>query len=150
MIEAVKVVLVQDVKNIGQKGSVVNVADGHAMNVLFPKKLAVPATPENLKRVEKQALAAKGKKDMDAALAKRALADLNGKTVEMKVRANDAGVLFEAIKEKHINEALVKTHGISLPESAIQLKEPIKKTGTYEVPVSIQGQSAKISVLLKV
>lgn len=144
----VRVVLIQDVKNIGQRGSVVNVADGHAMNVLFPKKLAVPATPDNLKRVEKEAMAAKGKKDMDAALAKKALGDIHGKTIEMKMKANDAGVLFEAIKVKHVHEAILAAHGISLPESAIKLAEHIKKTGSYEVPVSIHG--AKANVILNV
>lgn len=141
-----KIILTADVKKVGQRGQVVDVADGYAQNVLLPKKQAVPATPENLKRIEKEALAAKGKKDMSAALAKKALAQIDGTTVEIHAKANESGVLFEAVREKHINDAFTRTFNISFPESAIKLPEPIKKTGTYSVPISVGGASAKISV----
>lgn len=141
-----QVILLTDVKKVGQRGTVVTVADGYAMNVLFPKKLAAPATPENLKKVERDALAAKGKKDMSEALAKKALDEIRGKTVTMKVKANEAGGLFQAIHEKQVIEAIEKMSGISLPESAIELAEAIKKTGTYEVPVSLHGMKAKVTV----
>ncbi len=144
-----QVILLVDVKKVGQRGSVITVADGYAMNVLIPQKKAVPATPENLKRVEKEALAVKGKKDMDSALAKKALAELHGKVLELQIKSNDAGVLFEAVKEKHVNEAISKGFNISLPESAIQLAEPIKKTGVYSIPVSIHGAKATISLQIR-
>jgi len=144
-----QVILLVDVKKIGQRGSVVTVADGYAMNVLLPQKKAVTATPENLRKVEKEALAAKGKKDMDAALAKRALQEIDGKAIEIQARSNDSGVLFEAIKEKHINDALSKGFNISLPESAIRLAEPIKKTGTYSVPVALQGAKATVTLQVR-
>ncbi len=139
-----QVILLTDVKKVGQRGSVVTVADGYAMNVLFPKKLASPATPENLKKVEREALAAKGKRDMSEALAIKALDEVRGKTLLMKVKANDTGGLFQAIHEKQILEAIEKMSSISLPESAITLSEAIKKTGTYEVPVSLHGHSVKV------
>lgn len=135
-----------DVKKVGSRGTVVEVADGYAMNVLLPQKKAVAATPENLKRVEKDALAAKGKKDMDAILAQKALAQIDGKTLTIHAKANPAGGLFESIKEKHINEAIEKEFSISLPESAIKLDEPIKKAGAHEVLVSLQNAKAKITL----
>lgn len=133
-----------DVKKVGQRGTVVEVADGYAMNVLLPQKKAVAATPQNLKQVEKEALAAKGKKDMSAILAQKALAQIDGKTLTMKAKANPSGGLFESIKAKNINEAIEKEFSISLPESAINLEEPIKKIGTYTVPVLLQGAKAKV------
>ena len=141
-----QVILLTDVKKVGQRGTVVTVADGYAMNVLFPKKLATPATPENLKKVERETLAAKGKHDMSEALAKKALSDIGGKTIILLVKANDAGGLFQAIHEKQILEAIEKETGISLPESALALSEAIKKTGTYSVPVSLHGHKANVSV----
>lgn len=141
-----KVVMLMDVKKVGQRGAVIEVADGYAMNVLIPKKQAAAATPENLKRVEREALAAKGKKDMDAMLAQKALAQIHGKTVLIHAKANPAGGLFESIREKHINEILEKQFGVSLPESSIVLKEPIKKTGVYEIPVSLQQAKAILSL----
>ncbi len=139
-----------DVKKVGQRGAVVEVADGYAMNVLIPKKQAVPATAANLKQVEREALAAKGKKDMDAILAQKALAQIDGKIITIHAKANPAGGLFESIKEKHINEVLEKQFGMSLPESAILLKEPIKKTGMYEIPVVLQQAKATLSLQVAV
>jgi large subunit ribosomal protein L9 len=118
------------------------------MNVLLPQKKAVAATPQNLKQVEKEALAAKGKKDMSAILAQKALAQIDGKTLSIKAKANPSGGLFESIKEKHINEAIENVFSISLPESAINLDEPIKKTGSYTVPVQLQGATAKITLTI--
>lgn len=144
-----QVILLKDVKKVGQRGSVVSVADGYGMNVLIRGKLALPATPENLKQVEKVALAAQGKRDMDAALAKKALEAIDGKEVRIVVKANDSGVLFEAIKAKQVNEALGKTYGVSLPESSLGITEPIKKSGTYSVPVTLHGANAVISLTLQ-
>lgn len=141
-----KVVMLIDVKKVGSRGTVVEVADGYAMNVLLPQKKAVVATPENLKRVEKEALAAKGKKDMSAMLAQKALEQVDGKTLTIRAKANPSGGLFESVKEKHINEAIEKEFGISLPESAIKLSEPIKKTGVHPVSVSLHNASAKIHI----
>jgi large subunit ribosomal protein L9 len=97
-----KVVLLVDVKKLGQRGSVVTVADGYAMNVLIPQKKAVPATDANIQKAEKAALAAEGKKEMDAALAKKALAEIDGKTFTISAKTNDTGGLFEAIRQKQI------------------------------------------------
>ncbi len=144
-----KVVMLLDVKKVGQRGAVVEVADGYAMNVLFPKKQAIPATPENLKRVEKEALAAKGKKDMDGVLAKKALEQVHGKTITIDAKANPTGGLFEAIREKQINDMLRSNYKVSLPESAIRLDGAIKKTGTYEVPLFLHEARARISVIVK-
>ncbi|MBY0538993.1 50S ribosomal protein L9 [Patescibacteria group bacterium] len=141
-----KVVMLVDLKKVGSRGTVVEVADGYAMNVLLPQKKAVVATPENLKRVEKDTLAAKGKKDMDAILAQKALAQINGKTITVTAKANPTGGLFESIKEKQINEAIEKEFSISLPESAIKLDEPIKKTGVHPVTISLHQAKAVISV----
>ena len=144
-----QVVLLTDIKKVGQRGSVVTVADGYAMNVLIPKKQALPATPENLKRVEKEAQAKAGKREMDAAMAKVALGQIDGKTVVLKVNANSAGGLFKGIHEGEIADAVEAALGISIPKQAIQFKETIKKTGSYEVPVSLHGASAKITLQLR-
>lgn len=137
-----------DVKKVGSRGTVVEVADGFAMNVLLPQKKAVAATPQNLKQVEKEALAAKGKKDMSAMLAQKALAQIDGKSLSIKAKANPSGGLFESIKEKHINEAIEEEYSISLPESAIKLDEPIKKIGSYGIPVQLHEASAKITLII--
>ena len=144
-----QVVLLKDVKKVGQRGSVATVADGYAHNVLFPQKLAIPATPENLKRIEQEREGVKMKQAMTAALASKVLKDIDGKSVTLMVKANEAGGLFEAVKEKQILDAIAKEHDVTLPEEALTLSEPIKKTGTYEVPVMLQGSKASLTVHLR-
>lgn len=144
-----KVVMLLDVKKVGQRGAVVEVADGYAMNVLFPKKQAIPATPENLKRVEKEALAAKGKKDMDGVLAKKALEQVHGKTITISAKANPSGGLFEAIREKQINDALRSNCNVSLPESAIRMDGAIKKIGTYDIPLFLHEARATLRIVVQ-
>ena len=139
-----QIILLEDVKKVGQRGTVVVVADGYAMNVLIPKKLAAPATPANVQRVEKEALAVKGKREMDSVLAQKALERIDDKQFVLAVKTNPAGGLFEAVREKQIAEAVLKSTGISLPESAFQLAEPIKKTGSYKVPVRVHSSNAEI------
>ena len=70
---SMRIILLQDVKKVGQRGSVVTVADGYAQNVLLPKKLATPATPENLKRIERERKGAKERTALDTVFAKKVL-----------------------------------------------------------------------------
>ncbi len=141
--------MLADVKKVGQKGTLVTVADGYANNVLIPKKLALPATAENIRRFEKQTQGAKDKVAMDAALAKKALSEIEGKTIEIKARANEKGTLFESIHAKQIAEAIHKDLKVSLPEEAIGLADgPIKKLGEHRVGVSVSGASARIALTI--
>lgn len=141
-----KVILLQDVKKVGQKGMVAEVADGYAQNVLIPKRLAAVATPAALKQAEASALKSAERVAVDAALAKQALDQLDGKTVTITTKANESGTLFEALHEKQIVEVIKKEFAISLPESAVVLEAPIKKTGLIPVPLSLVGASASISL----
>ena len=143
-----QVILLTDVKKVGQRGSVAAVADGYAQNVLLPKKLAVPATPENLKRYEKEREGAKARDALTATFAQKTLEAIDGKTVSLEARANEAGGLFEAIHEKQVVDAIQKMLGVSLPEDAITLGAPIKKTGTFKVGVSSHGMSATVEVVV--
>jgi len=136
-----KIILLQDVKKVGQRGSVVTVADGYGQNVLLPKKLAAAATPENLKRWEKEVEGAQKRKALDEASAQNILSAIEGKTVIIHARANETGGLFEAIHEKQIAEAIQKTLGISVPEEAVILDAPVKKIGSHPVTLSLYGKT---------
>lgn len=144
-----KVILIADVKKVGQRGALVTVADGYAQNVLIPKKLALPATAENLKAFEKKAEGEKQRQAMDATLAKKALAEIDGKMVSMQARANEKGTLFTSIQPKQIAETISKQFKISVPESALEvINGPIKKLGEHTVKVSVQGLSATMTLSL--
>jgi large subunit ribosomal protein L9 len=131
-----KIMLIADVKKVGQRGAVVTVADGYAQNVLLPKKLAIPATPENVKRIEAEHALAADKKAMQMIMAGKAIEALDGKTITIKAKANEKGGLFEAVQTKHVHDAILKQLSADIPISDIMLEEPIKKTGSHAVTIA--------------
>jgi large subunit ribosomal protein L9 len=141
-----QVILITDVKKVGQKGSVVTVADGYGMNVLIPQGKAVPATADNLKRHEKGLAEAKGKADQSAAKAHELLKQIDGKTLVIETKAGPTGTLFKSIHASDIVAEIKKQWGIDLPAKSITLDHPIKQKGSYAVPVELLGAKAKISV----
>ncbi len=145
-----KIILLTDVKKVGQRGTIATVADGYANNVLIPRKLALHATPENLMRFERSKEGAKAKVALDATLAKKTLADIDTKEVAIQARANDTGTLFESIHPKQIAEAIGKQFNIAVPEGVVTLIEegPIKKLGNHRVEVKIHGISAELTVVV--
>lgn len=143
-----KVILVTDVKKVGQRGSVVTVADGYALNVLIPQKKAVPATPENLKRHEKGVAEAKGRADESAAKARELLAGIDGRTLTVEVKVGPTGTLFKSLHAKDIVLEIKKQWGIDLPESAVSLDHPIKQKGTYTAPLHLHGAKAELRLEL--
>ncbi|HEY4473752.1 MAG TPA: 50S ribosomal protein L9 [Candidatus Paceibacterota bacterium] len=144
-----KIILLQDVKKVGQRGSVVTVADGYAQNVLLPKKLAVAATPENLKRWEREVEGAQKRKALDEASAQNILSAIEGKTVIIHARANETGGLFEAVHKNQIVDAIRKELHISVPEEALSISEPIKKVGEWKVSISLHGILGTVMVAVK-
>ena len=141
-----KVILVADVKKVGQRGSVVEVADGYALNVLIPQKKAVPATPDNLKRHEKGVAEAKQKASASAEQAKVLLAQIDGKTLTIEAKAGPTGTLFKSLHASDIAVAIKKQWGIDLPESAVTLEHPIKQKGTTVVPIELFGSKTTFTV----
>ena len=144
-----KVILLTDVKKVGQRGTLVTVADGYANNVLIPKKLALPATPQNLKQYERKVQGEKERQHMDASLAKATLSEIEGKTVQIKTRASEKGTLFDSIHEKQVADAIAKELKISIPESSIHIPEGvIKKLGEHRVIVSLHDSHVGVQLLI--
>ncbi|MES2014209.1 MAG: 50S ribosomal protein L9 [Patescibacteria group bacterium] len=145
-----KLILLTDVKKVGQRGTLVSVADGYAQNVLIPKKLALPATAENIRKFEKQQQSMKEKVAMDATLAKKALAGIDGKEIGMQARANEKGTLFESIHTKQVATAIQKELGVNVSEDSVMLVGGVIKTlGSHRVEVKVQEAFAELSVLVE-
>ena len=129
-----KVILQQDVKGKGKKGELVNVSDGYARNFLLPRKLAVPATPENLAVMKQQDAARQKKTDADKAKAADVSERLGDVLVKITARGGgDGGKIFGSITSKEISEELQKQHGIEVEKNKIVIDEPIKSFGSYEI-----------------
>ena len=131
-----KVILLEDVRGSGKSGDVVNVSDGYARNMLIPRGLAVEATPQNIKQLEKkqEAIAKKFAEDKAAALEmKKKLEEI---TVEVKTKAGKSGKVFGSVTSADIAEAL-QALGFDIDKKKIQLDSPIKAVGTTDVNVKL-------------
>lgn len=138
-----KVVLLKDVKNMGRAGTVHDVSDGHAVNLLIPRKLAVMATAVSMKRAETAASAETERKDMDRKMIEERLGALSeGRTVITK-KANEQGHLYDAVDAKDIAEAA------QLPADAIKLEKPLKEVGTFEVPVALGKDFGSMTIVIE-
>jgi len=129
----VKVILLKDVSNLGKKGDIVNAADGYARNFLFPKGLAEPVTEGRLQEIARNADARAKKEKRIEEQARALAARLKGLTVKVAVRTGEGGKLFGSVSTKDIATALEEQHKISVDRKKLELKEPIKSLGTYQV-----------------
>lgn len=142
-----KVILLQDVKSLGKKDEVVNVSDGYARNMLFPKKLALEATPKNmndlkLKKAHEDKVA---QENLDAA---RAFAkELEDKEVTVYIKTGDGGKVFGSVSTKEIAEAAKQQLGYDIDKKKMLLDAPIKVLGVTNVPVKLH---TKVTASLKV
>ncbi|HEV7121648.1 MAG TPA: 50S ribosomal protein L9 [Candidatus Paceibacterota bacterium] len=135
-----KVVLLKDVRDMGRAGTVHDVSDGHGLNMLIPKGLAVLATPVAIKRAEAMKAQMDEKRAVDAKLIEERLAALAETRISIVKKANEQGHLYDAVDAKEIAEEA------KLPVEAIKLEKPIKELGTFEVPVSFGENFGNITI----
>ena len=141
-----KVILKEDVKSIGKKGTLVNVSDGYARNFLLPKGLAVEATAGALGEMKSKQDSERHRLEQELILAKENASKLSGKTVKVVAKAGQNGKLFGSVTSKEISEAIKGQYAIAVDKRKIDVAD-IKNFGTYEAEIKFpQGVTAKISV----
>jgi large subunit ribosomal protein L9 len=142
-----KVVLTQDVKDLGKKGELVNASDGYARNFLFPRKLAVEATTGKLKEIEDKKASEKNRKEKELSSAKELADKLSKLEIVFRTKAGENGKLFGSITAKDVAEAIKAQHKIEVDKKKVVLHDAIKALGTYQVEIKVYPEvSAKISV----
>lgn len=142
-----KVILLEDVKNVGKKGTLINASDGYAKNFLLPKKLAMEATKGNINELELKKRAEEKKKQQELEDAKILAEKLSKHEVVISVKTGENGKLFGSVTNKEIAEAFEKQTGIAIDKKKVVLEEPFKMVGTRTVTVKIHPQvSAEITV----
>jgi large subunit ribosomal protein L9 len=136
-----KLILREDVENLGKGGELVEVKPGYGRNYLLPRGLAVLANPRNLREIEhqKQVAAAKAAKMRASAeaLAKR----LAETPLSLKRKVGEQDKLYGSVTAMDIAEALAQ-RGLSIDRRSIGLSEPIKTVGEFEVPVKLHHEVA--------
>lgn len=141
-----KVILKEDVPNLGKAGQIIKVKDGYARNFLLPKGLALLADEKNMKLLEYQKKKieeeAKKKRQDAESVAQR----LSETQLLIKAKAGEDQKLFGSVTSKDIAEALEK-EGFSIDKKQVNIVEPIKRVGEYEVDVKLHGNIvAKVKV----
>ena len=132
-----KVILQQDVKGQGKKGQMVNVSDGYARNFLFPKKLAVEATADNVNTMQLHEKARLAKLAEEKAQAQAIAEQLKEITVRVVAKGGNGGRLFGAVTTKEVSDALKAQSGIEINKAKLVLDEPIKSFGGYELKAKL-------------
>ena len=145
-----KVVFLEEVEGSGRIGEVRNVANGYARNYLLPRKLAVAATDHNIRIAQARAEGeAKRQTGLDAeaeVLAER----LAGLTITMEVKVGEQGRLYGSVTARDISEALEKPLGLLLEHRQVELEEPIRQVGLFEVVLRLSRNvrpSVQVAVL---
>jgi large subunit ribosomal protein L9 len=146
-----KVILLQDVKGVGKKDTIVNAADGYARNFLFPQKLAVEATPGAMKGIEKMRKAEADREAERRAQATETAGKLRGQKINMQVKCGAQGRLYGSITSAEVAAELEKQHGVKVDKRKIDLSETIRSVGEYEAVVKLYPEiSAKMKVVVTV
>ena len=144
-----KVILKEDIKNVGKKNEIINAADGYARNFLFPKGLAVPADNSNMNELRLKQKAEANQKAKDLESSKKLAEELKDKTIEISVKAGNNGKLFGGVTSKEISEELKKQLNVEIDKKKIQT-DVIKQEGIYKVSLKLlEGVVATVSVHVK-
>jgi large subunit ribosomal protein L9 len=132
-----KVVLREDVDKVGLRGEVVEVARGYARNFLLPRKLAEPATPARVKELEKvnarRALSEAQSFEQAQEIAQR----LGQAELRFDVKAGETGVLFGSVTQTNLADAIWDKLKVRVDRRKIELDEPLKRIGRYQVPIEL-------------
>ena len=140
-----KVLLTADVKGTGKKGDVVEVADGYGRNFLLKKGLATVATASNVHQAQQQKEAAQFHKAEEVKALKALAAQINGKSVEVKIKTGENGKTFGSITASHVAAALSE-QGFDVDKKKIKI-DAIKTLGSYPAEIRLmEGVTAKITV----
>ena len=143
-----KIILLDDVPKLGRRGEVRDVSDGYARNYLLPHKLALNATPGNLRNIETIKAAQEGRAVRMRSEAETQAERIAGLTYAQSRQASDEGRLFGSVGKADI-AAFLAQNGLTVERRRIVMDEPIKTLGDFSVPVRLHGDvtaNLKVSV----
>ncbi len=143
-----KVIFLQDVPRVGKRHDVKEINDGYAMNFLFPRKLAEPATPRAISELEKRKKNIEIEREVQEDLLLKNLEEIKGKVVTITAKTDDKGHLFSKIHTKEIVEEMKRQHHADISEEFIALEKPIKEIGEFEIAIAIRGKKSSFKLVV--
>lgn len=134
-----KILLREDVDDLGARGEIVRVRAGYARNYLLPRKLAVEATTNNVKGIERERAALLKKEATERATAQGQADQLGALVLEFKRKAGEQGALYGSVTSMDIADEL-KQRGYEIDRHRIHLREPLKRLGDFTVPLRLHRE----------
>jgi len=135
-----KVILLEDVKKLGKQGEVVDVSDGYARNYVLHKNLGIEATNKNLNDLKLQKTNEKKLADEVLQDARNYKEKLEQKVITVKMKAGEGGKVFGSVSSKEIVKAFKEQENVELDKKKMQISEPIKAFGAFEVEIKLHPQ----------
>ncbi len=131
-----KVILLKSVPKLGKTDDIIEVPDGYAANALFPKRLAIPATPQAIDSRNRKLAGRVEQTKLQHELLDRAIAVLDGKALIYTTRANEQGSLFSKVTAEDITQALIDQYRISIDSKKVIIPDGgIKHIGPYTIGI---------------
>lgn len=142
-----KVILLQDIKNVGRKEQIIEANDGYARNYLFPKKLAIEATKDNMLKLQAKKTSEANKKKAEIEANKEIAKKIEKIELTIKAKVGENSKIFGGITSKEIAEELKKQHKFELDRKKITLKDTIKSLGRYTAEIKFgDGVNAELTI----
>ena len=140
-----EVILIQDVDNLGGANEVVKVRNGYARNFLIPRKMAVEASPGNMKQLEERMKQMKKKEDAMLAEINSVIEKLKEAPLKIGAKSGTSGKIFGSVTALQISRAIREQKGYEIDRKKIQLPDEIKELGAYKAAIEFgNGQSAEV------
>ena len=144
----VKVILKENIKGVGKKDEIIEVKDGYANNFLFAQNKAVPATEENIKKLQNKAEKNKNDHAKEIKKAEEITAEINNKEIVLAVKAGENGKVFGSIGSKEIVDEVKKVFGLAIDKKKIDGENSrMKELGVHDVEVKLHSE---VKAILKV
>lgn len=144
-----KVILKDNIENLGRKGDIVEIAPGYGRNYLIPKKLALEVSLSNMKMIEMEQQALKKRLEKEVSSYQELIQQLNQTTLSFVRKAGEKDIIFGSVSSSDVKEALDKV-GFEIDKKKILLIEPIKRLGNFTVAIKVyheQQAEVKIEVI---
>jgi large subunit ribosomal protein L9 len=136
-----KILLREDVDDLGARGEIVRVRAGYARNYLLPRRLAVEATASNVKQIEQERAALLKKEASEKASAEARAEQMRSLVLNFERKAGEQGALYGSVTSMDIAEAL-QERGYEVDRHRIHLREPLKRLGEFSVPLRLHREVA--------
>jgi large subunit ribosomal protein L9 len=148
-IEKMKVILKENIENLGKRGDIIDVAAGYGRNYLIPRKLALEVTPKNMKTIEIDQRALRKKLEKEVVSYQSLMERLNQTSLSFERKAGDKDVIFGSVSIADIKEGL-DSLGFDIEKKRILLDEPIKRLGNYTVSIKVfHDEQAEVKIEVK-